>query len=116
MAGINRALQENRILAKACESLGQPCIFLSHISVDKAAAVEIEPILSIPTNAATSGANAGNYVLASTTATTAAARPTAATPQPFSAAQWHVCGTRPHPDLGWPRWLWRTARQSLRMR
>lgn len=41
MAGINRALQENRILAKACESLGQPCIFLSHISVDKAAVVEI---------------------------------------------------------------------------
>lgn len=41
MAGINRALQENRILAKASEYLGQPCIFLSHISVDKAAVAEI---------------------------------------------------------------------------
>ena len=41
MAGINRALYENRILAKACETLGEPCIFLSHISVDKPAVVEI---------------------------------------------------------------------------
>src|SRR5947209_315445 len=37
MAGINRALHENRILAKASEVLGQPCIFLSHISIDKPA-------------------------------------------------------------------------------
>jgi hypothetical protein len=37
MAGINRALIENRILAKASELLKEPCIFLSHISVDKMA-------------------------------------------------------------------------------
>ncbi len=37
MAGINRALFENRHLAKASASLGRPCIFLSHISVDKPA-------------------------------------------------------------------------------
>jgi hypothetical protein len=41
MAGINRAAPENRSLAKLCESAGQPCIFLSHISIDKAAVVEI---------------------------------------------------------------------------
>src|SRR5690349_20837185 len=41
MAGINRAAIENRGLAKQSESLGQPCIFLSHISVDRAAVVEI---------------------------------------------------------------------------
>jgi hypothetical protein len=41
MAGINRAAAENRGLAKLCESLGQPCIFLSHISVDKSAVIEI---------------------------------------------------------------------------
>jgi hypothetical protein len=37
MAGINRALYEQRHLAKA----GNPCIFLSHISVDKSSAIEI---------------------------------------------------------------------------
>ena len=37
MAGINRALFENRHLAKAASSSGNPCIFLSHISVDKPA-------------------------------------------------------------------------------
>ena len=37
MAGINRALYEQRHLAKA----GNPCIFLSHISVDKPSAIEI---------------------------------------------------------------------------
>jgi len=37
MAGINRAQFENRHLAKASASLGSPCIFLSHISVDKPA-------------------------------------------------------------------------------
>ena len=37
MAGINRALFENRHLAKASASSGNPCIFLSHISVDKPA-------------------------------------------------------------------------------
>jgi TIR domain len=41
MAGINRARAENRGLAKLNESIGQPCIFLSHISVDKAAVIEI---------------------------------------------------------------------------
>src|SRR5689334_13690703 len=41
MAGINRASAENRSLAKLKESSGQPCIFLSHISVDKTAVVEI---------------------------------------------------------------------------
>lgn len=41
MTGINRAAAENRSLAKLCESLGQPCIFLSHISVDKDAVIEI---------------------------------------------------------------------------
>lgn len=38
MAGINRALYENRHLAKARESANRPCIFLSHIAVDKSAA------------------------------------------------------------------------------
>ena len=37
MAGINRALYEQRHLAKA----GNPCIFLSHISVDKSSATAI---------------------------------------------------------------------------
>lgn len=41
MAGINRAIYENRHLAKAGELLDNPCIFLSHISVDKAAATAI---------------------------------------------------------------------------
>lgn len=41
MAGINRALFENRVLAKANESASRPCIFLSHISIDKAAAIAI---------------------------------------------------------------------------
>lgn len=35
MPGINRALYENRVLAKAAAALNRPCIFLSHISVDK---------------------------------------------------------------------------------
>lgn len=38
---INRAIAEYRSLAKVAQALGQPCIFLSHISVDKAAAVAI---------------------------------------------------------------------------
>ena len=37
MTGRNRALHENRILAKALDD-DEPCIFLSHISVDRAAA------------------------------------------------------------------------------
>jgi len=37
VAGINRALYEHRHLAKA----SQPCIFLSHISVDKSSAIAI---------------------------------------------------------------------------
>ena len=41
MAGINRALVENRNLAKANDSANRPCIFLSHISIDNAAAVAI---------------------------------------------------------------------------
>jgi hypothetical protein len=41
MAGINRALYENRQVAKLNASIETPCIFLSHISVDKPAAVEI---------------------------------------------------------------------------
>jgi hypothetical protein len=41
MAGINRALQENRTMAKAAADLNRPCIFLSHISVDKSAALAI---------------------------------------------------------------------------
>jgi hypothetical protein len=41
MAGINRALYENRILTKAAASLNRPCIFLSHISVDKSTAIAI---------------------------------------------------------------------------
>lgn len=41
MAGINRALYENRQFAKARELLSTPCIFLSHISVDKTAAIAI---------------------------------------------------------------------------
>lgn len=41
MAGINRALSKNRILAEASESLGHPCVFLSHISVDKPSAIAV---------------------------------------------------------------------------
>ena len=41
MAGVNRALTDTRILAKAAESAGRPCIFLSHIAVDKTSAIEI---------------------------------------------------------------------------
>lgn len=41
MAGINRALSENRTVAKAAAILNRPCIFLSHISVDKSAAIAI---------------------------------------------------------------------------
>jgi hypothetical protein len=37
LAGINRALYENRALAKALAGLERPCIFLCHISVDKLA-------------------------------------------------------------------------------
>ncbi len=37
MPGINRALYENRVLAKSAAALNRPCIFLSHISVDKSA-------------------------------------------------------------------------------
>jgi hypothetical protein len=38
MPGINRALYEFRDLAKLHASIDRPCIFLSHISVDKPAA------------------------------------------------------------------------------
>jgi hypothetical protein len=38
VAGTNRALYENRHLAKTSESANRPCIFLSHISVDKSSA------------------------------------------------------------------------------
>jgi hypothetical protein len=41
LAAINRALYEDRHLAKRNETDNKPCIFLSHISVDKAAAVAI---------------------------------------------------------------------------
>jgi len=41
MAGINRALYENRHVAKASESANKPCIFLSHIFVDKSAAMAV---------------------------------------------------------------------------
>ena len=41
MAGINRALYENRQLAKSRQAADAPCMFLSHISVDKAAATAI---------------------------------------------------------------------------
>jgi hypothetical protein len=41
MAGINRALEENRYIAKINASIDTPCIFLSHISVDKPAAVAV---------------------------------------------------------------------------
>jgi hypothetical protein len=41
MAGINRALFENRHVAKMQGSANKPCIFLSHISVDKTAVAEI---------------------------------------------------------------------------
>jgi hypothetical protein len=48
MAGINRALYENRVLAKASETLGRPCIFLSHISIDKSAAIAIADYINTP--------------------------------------------------------------------
>jgi hypothetical protein len=41
VAGLNRALQENQLLGKAASALGRPCIFLSHISVDKPAVEHI---------------------------------------------------------------------------
>jgi hypothetical protein len=41
VAGINRAIYENRQLAKANDSANGPCIFLSHISVDKSSAIAI---------------------------------------------------------------------------
>jgi hypothetical protein len=41
VSGINRALQENRALSKTAAYLGIPCIFLSHISVDKPAVKRI---------------------------------------------------------------------------
>jgi hypothetical protein len=41
MAGINRALYENRSIAKAAALANKPCIFLSHISVDKTTAISI---------------------------------------------------------------------------
>lgn len=41
MAGINRALLENRHMAKLNEAIETPCIFLSHISVDKPSAVAV---------------------------------------------------------------------------
>lgn len=41
MPGINRALYENRTIAKTSAYLGDPCIFLSHISVDKPAVQRI---------------------------------------------------------------------------
>ena len=47
MVGINRATAENRSLARLNESNGQPCIFLSHISVDKAAVIEIANYITV---------------------------------------------------------------------
>lgn len=41
MAGINRALQESRVLSKSYDSASEPCIFLSHISIDKSIAIAI---------------------------------------------------------------------------
>ena len=41
MSGLNRALLENRQLAKASAYLGHPCVFLSHISVDNPAVERI---------------------------------------------------------------------------
>jgi hypothetical protein len=41
MAGINRALYENRSVAKVARLANVPCIFLSHISVDKSTALAI---------------------------------------------------------------------------
>jgi hypothetical protein len=72
MAGINRALQENRVLAKSDESASEPCIFLSHISIDKSSAVAIgdyitrqggiDIYLDINDQDLQSAANAGNAV------------------------------------------------------
>jgi hypothetical protein len=41
VSGLNRALLENRQLAKASAYLGHPCVFLSHISVDNPAVERI---------------------------------------------------------------------------
>jgi hypothetical protein len=41
MAGINRALHENRRIAKINAANQSPCIFLSHISVDKPSAIAL---------------------------------------------------------------------------
>jgi hypothetical protein len=41
VAGINRALHENRHIAKINASIDTPCIFLSHISVDKPTAIAL---------------------------------------------------------------------------
>jgi hypothetical protein len=41
MAGINRALLENHSMAKTAALLNRPCIFLSHIAVDRSAAINI---------------------------------------------------------------------------
>lgn len=72
MARINRALQENRVLTKSHESASEPCIFLSHISIDKSSAVAvadyitrqggIDIYLDINDEGLQSAANAGNAV------------------------------------------------------
>jgi hypothetical protein len=72
MAAINRALQENRVFAKSNESAGAPCIFLSHISIDKSSAVAIgdyitrqggvDIYLDINDQDLQSAANAGNAI------------------------------------------------------
>jgi hypothetical protein len=41
MAGINRALRENRHIAKWADADSRPCIFLSHISVDISSAAAV---------------------------------------------------------------------------
>jgi hypothetical protein len=41
MAGVNRAFTESRHLSKGTASGANPCIFLSHISVDKASATAV---------------------------------------------------------------------------
>ncbi len=41
MAGVNRALSESRHLSKSIGSSASPCIFISHISVDKATATAV---------------------------------------------------------------------------
>src|SRR6266545_7582542 len=72
MAGINRALQENRVLAKSHEFANTPCIFLSHIAIDKSVAIAIgnyitdqggiDVYLDINDQDLQSAANAGNAV------------------------------------------------------